>query len=285
MTTPNTTKTRILTACGLLAGLLAALFLLPHAVRLLLCLLLCGAAAREWGGLARFGRVGRIAFALLALALCIVFLPQFRGIDVGLEYGYGSAIDRAYHEYVKVMDFLTDRVLWLALAFWLVLVPCWLHYKWRLQGVAAVAVGLVVLVPFIMVMMSLVQVPQVLLMALSIAWVADIAAYFVGRAWGRHKLAPNISPGKTWEGAAGAVVAVMVYGMFLAVLRGHVPWKLALIMVVVTAVSIMGDLFGSLLKRQAGVKDSGRLLPGHSGILDRIGSQTATLPVLASLLG
>ena len=118
-------------------------------------------------------------------------------------------------------------------------------------------------------------------------WVADIAAYFTGRAFGRRKLAPSISPGKSWEGAYGAVAGVCAYGLACLSYIGYPvaePGKLVLALVglvAFTAVSIIGDLFESLVKRQAGVKDSGTLLPGHGGILDRIDSLTSTLPLAA----
>ena len=116
---------------------------------------------------------------------------------------------------------------------------------------------------------------------------ADIAAYFTGRAFGRRKLAPSISPGKSWEGAYGAVVGVAVYGLACLSYIGYPlgePGRLVLALVglvAFTAVSIIGDLFESMVKRQAGVKDSGTLLPGHGGILDRIDSLTSTLPLAA----
>jgi len=120
-----------------------------------------------------------------------------------------------------------------------------------------------------------------------LVWVADIAAYFGGRALGRRKLAPSISPGKSWEGAYGAVAGVCAYGLACLSYIGYPvaePGKLVLALVglvAFTAVSIIGDLFESLVKRQAGVKDSGTLLPGHGGILDRIDSLTSTLPLAA----
>lgn len=125
-----------------------------------------------------------------------------------------------------------------------------------------------------------------LLSMLILIWCADIAAYFTGRAWGRHKLAPQVSPGKTWEGAAGGVVAATVWllasawwwpGSFGALLLDK--WSITGTVaagIVLAALSIIGDLFESLLKRRAGVKDSGKLLPGHGGVYDRI---DAVLPV------
>ncbi len=112
-------------------------------------------------------------------------------------------------------------------------------------------------------------------------------------AFGKHKLAPTISPGKTWEGVAGAVVGVLIYGAIvltyspLAELKDKLPLAvplLVLLLVLLTAVSVIGDLFESLLKRQAGIKDSSNLLPGHGGVLDRIDALTSTLPLAALIL-
>jgi phosphatidate cytidylyltransferase len=134
--------------------------------------------------------------------------------------------------------------------------------------------------------------PLRLLMVLGLVWVADTAAYLAGRAFGKRKLAPAISPGKTWEGAAGALVASAIYAIIwaqfdprLATLVQGAAWLPYLSgAVLLCAVSIVGDLFESAAKRRAGVKDSGRLLPGHGGMLDRIDSATATLPVALLLV-
>jgi phosphatidate cytidylyltransferase len=120
-------------------------------------------------------------------------------------------------------------------------------------------------------------------------WIADTAAYFCGRAWGRRKLAPAISPGKTWEGAFGALIAVVVYALLLVPLARRAGFAgpvdaasiaawIALAILLV-ALSIVGDLHESLLKRRAGVKDSGALLPGHGGVLDRIDALLFAAPV------
>jgi phosphatidate cytidylyltransferase len=128
-----------------------------------------------------------------------------------------------------------------------------------------------------------------LLSTLAIVWLADVAAYFGGRAFGRRRLAPRISPGKTWAGVVAAIAAVLVAAELVAMLwptadvfssrlLQAVPWYVALLLLsALVALSIVGDLFESLLKRQAGVKDSGRTLPGHGGVLDRI---DALLPVM-----
>jgi phosphatidate cytidylyltransferase len=122
---------------------------------------------------------------------------------------------------------------------------------------------------------------------MSAIWISDTAAYFSGRAWGRRKLAPSISPGKTWEGVAGALAAVLVYALLWSNSSGSEARASLLVplLLLLAAMGIIGDLFESLMKRQAGVKDSGNILPGHGGILDRIDALTSTLPLaILSLL-
>jgi len=166
-------------------------------------------------------------------------------------------------------------------------VPLWLIYRWPLpKSALGVAIGLLLILPTWLALVQLRQAGALALMAImAIVWLADIAAYFFGRALGRHKLAPSISPGKTWEGAAGGGLAVIVYGF---VLSPRLPGVLSqnfllllLVLIVLTAISVTGDLFESLLKRQAGLKDSSNVLPGHGGVLDRIDSLTSTLPLVA----
>ena len=128
-----------------------------------------------------------------------------------------------------------------------------------------------------------------LLLALGLVWIADTAAYLAGRAFGKRKLAPSISPGKTWEGVAGAAAASLIYAIICALpgapLGAYVQgagWMVYLaVVIMLCAVGIVGDLFESAIKRQAGAKDSGALLPGHGGVLDRIDSIASTLPIAA----
>ena len=171
--------------------------------------------------------------------------------------------------------------------FWISAAPWWLA-----RGVApapapaglTLAVGAVVLVPAGLAMAALPR--DQLLMGLGLIWIADTGAYLAGRAFGRRKLAPSISPGKTWEGVAGGAAGCIIYAIIWAFsdpeLRARVqgliwiPYLAGVLLL--CALSVVGDLFESALKRRAGAKDSGTLLPGHGGVLDRIDSATATLP-------
>jgi len=130
--------------------------------------------------------------------------------------------------------------------------------------------------------------PLLVLYLFVLVWGADTAAYFAGRWFGTTKLSPVVSPGKTWAGAVGAGSAAVLLGGLLAMsgLVGDAkPWGVMLLSLLVTIVSIGGDLFESRLKREAGMKDSGSLLPGHGGILDRIDSLLAAAPVFALGVG
>ena len=173
--------------------------------------------------------------------------------------------------------------------FWLFIAVPWLVLGWSARSpLLLAATGWILLVPTWLALARLQPEPGRLLAVLGIIWIADTAAYFTGRTWGRHKLAPDISPGKTWEGVAGAVVAVAVYYVALGnVARDWTGLQSAggaALFAGVMLMSVVGDLFESWIKRQAGVKDSGTLLPGHGGVLDRIDSMTSSLPLAALLL-
>ncbi|MEK0427914.1 MAG: hypothetical protein RL001_441 [Pseudomonadota bacterium] len=139
--------------------------------------------------------------------------------------------------------------------------------------------------------------PLLLISAMAIVWAADIGAYFAGRAFGMRKLAPTISPGKSWEGVLGGWLAVLALGAassfspslehsFAVVLQQRFGWALwFLLMSVLVAASVIGDLFESLMKRRAGVKDSSQLLPGHGGVLDRIDALVPVMPLALLLAG
>lgn len=264
-------KTRVITALLLLAGLGLILFALPPLAAVLTLAAIAGLAAWEWGGLMRQDQSARVMYAFVLLLFCwqlTVAAPQ-----------------------------LVPVLLAMSAVFWIFVAPLWLRFKWTLAGndFFGYLLGALVILPTWAAMVALHAVSTWLMLGvMALVWVADIAAYFAGRAFGKHKLAPGISPGKTWEGVAGAVVGVLIYGAavlyFLPlgmVSKDRLPLALPVIggiLILLTLVSVLGDLFESLLKRQAGVKDSSGLLPGHGGVLDRIDALTSVLPLAALIL-
>lgn len=261
-------KIRVMTALALVAALLPSLFFLPQRYWALLMAIICGVAAWEWAGLLRWPPVRRLAYgAALALIAAGVTVANPMLIEM-------TAPQAALPTY------------WVAGLFWILVVPAWLCFKWSALPGGALA-GVIVLLPAWLAMVQLRALgPGVLLGILAAIWLADVAAYFCGKAFGKRKLAPNISPGKTWEGAIGGGIAVVIYGFVMRLFFGAggesaLLWAGALVLL--TAVSILGDLLESLLKRQAGMKDSSAILPGHGGVLDRIDSLTSTLPVVTLL--
>jgi phosphatidate cytidylyltransferase len=256
---------RLLTVAVLLPVFLAALWFLPNAWWALLLLIVLLLAGREWARLAAFGKPAELRFQLLLTAGCV--LLWFAG-------GRGEAA-------------LIERTLYaVSAAFWCVVAPLCLWRKCRIRGLAALCVGLIMLLPAWLALTRMQHQPLELLLLLGVVWLADSAAYFCGVAFGRHKLAPAISPGKTWEGVVGAFAGVALYAWALgSVDNGKHGVKTVIVTcLVMTALGIIGDLFESLCKRQAGIKDSGKLLPGHGGILDRIDGLVAALPVAALML-
>ena len=150
---------------------------------------------------------------------------------------------------------------------------------------------------FVAILLLFARGPVYLLSVMAVVWAADIFAYFSGKAFGKHKLAPTISPGKSWEGAVGGMISVLVLAVVTVLLAPSVPflqgtfavrladrmgWGIMLaVLVLIVAASIVGDLFESMLKRRAGMKDSSNLLPGHGGVLDRIDALVPVLPIAA----
>ena len=231
------------------------LFLLPRpALAVLIALLLLGAGL-EWARLCRLRSGSAWTYAA---TLALVFLIA---------------------DYIGLQQALYA----VAALFWIVVAPVWM---WRGVGAQQTpwlgAAGFAVLVPAGLAMLALR--PLEVLLVLALVWIADSGAYFVGRTWGRRKLAPAISPGKSWEGAIGGLIGALAYAIICLFFIHGIAWAPFLAAAALLAmVSIVGDLFESAAKRQAGVKDSGTLLPGHGGILDRIDSATAVLPLAALL--
>ena len=255
--------TRVATAAALTALILAALLLLPRDVLAILIAVLALFGGREWARLCK--------------------------MRPGLQWAYALAAGCAALAGYRIPG-AQQAIFAVAAVFWLLAVPAWLGRGLSGTPVVAVAVaGLLVLVPAAVAMMVL---PVAMIIAVLVfVSVSDAAAYFVGSRFGRRKLAPSISPGKSWEGAAGAlVVSVALASLYVAILPqlreavAGAAWLAYLGAAVVLFVAgVLGDLFESAAKRRAGVKDSGALLPGHGGILDRIDSATAALPLAALL--
>ena len=266
-------KARVFTAALLLAALLAALYWLPRAGWTVLVVAVLALAAWEWGGLSGLSAPGRIVYAaVIAAAAAVAASTRAQAAQAFLE-----------HSWIYIAS----------AGFWLLLAPLWL---WRRPAFASPPVpllaGAVSLVPCAAAMSELrVAGPGTLLAIMAVAWISDTAAYFAGSRFGRHKLAPAISPGKTWEGVYGALAAVTVYAIAWLAAGGPRPellrevpfgalWFVVLLLALAAA-GVIGDLLESQLKRQAGVKDSGSLLPGHGGVLDRIDALLPVLPLAA----
>jgi phosphatidate cytidylyltransferase len=269
-------STRILTALALVPLVLAALFLLPPRGLGIALLVVTFIAAREWSQLAAFPVATQRLFigGILVAGIALLALPAF-----GFDRGWPTAVVLAGCG--------------LSGLFWLLVAPAWVTQRWPTSGRGPMfVVGWIVLLGGWMALVELqARSPWLVLAAMAIVWIADTAAYFAGRAFGRRKLAPAISPGKTWEGVYGALAAVALYALLLLTLAAPTglagaldgPVILASIAcaLLITGISVIGDLFESLMKRHAGVKDSGNLLPGHGGVLDRIDALLAAMPLAA----
>ena len=259
---------RLITA--LVLGLLAvgAILLLPLPWFGVTLLGIALASAWEWGRLLTLSwPAGRIGYCCLVL---IIMVLTWRWVDD---------------------PFFLSSVFLFSCAYWCV-VLIWLgRYLARPERRASRCgwslAGLVTLTTPWVALMGMRAAPELgsryVLFLVMLIWVVDSGAYFAGRLWGRRKLAPVISPGKTWAGVYGALGGSLLFalggGLALGVTRW--PWFVAVCMVTV-AFAMVGDLFESMLKRQHGAKDSGSLLPGHGGILDRLDSLTAAAPVFAA---
>jgi len=267
-------KQRVMTACVLLAGLLVVIIAFPpqlFAAAMALVLLLAG---WEWGRLA--GLQTRLARLLYVAALALLlFLLHETGPVLRHLVLYGS-------------------LAWWVLAFALVLAYPRCSTTWNRLPLLLLA-GLPVLLPgwlSLLYLRSLASYVVLILLFVGLVAAADIGAYFAGRRYGRHKLAPEVSPGKTWEGVAGGLLTtcLVLWGFLLFAAWNGTELSIPLTVkatfgtLVLAVTSVVGDLFESMLKRQRQMKDSGTLLPGHGGVLDRIDSITAALPVFTLVL-
>ena len=261
-------KTRILTSLVLVPSFFAALFLLPNIFWAILMLSISLIALYEWSEMAKFSKSCSIWYVLVALVLSsfVLFLAH--------------QFDNHWLVYRALDLFLVAGI------FWILVVPflLWKNIHIKNRGLLAM-LGYLVVLPLWLALVCLKMADPWLLLGLTVTvWIADSAAYFTGKQFGKNKLAPSISPGKTWEGVLGGLVAVTIYGVALSHYFA-LPWLITLVILwAMSILSVVGDLFESLIKRQANIKDSGSLLPGHGGVLDRIDGLTSSLPIAVFLI-
>jgi len=256
----ETLRTRITTAVILAVAAVAIVLYLPRVVAVAGISLAVLAGAWEWSAFLKSPRSAVRGGYVLLIAVLLP-LAWFITRDEGAERVF----------------FICTLAWWLLAGAWIVFAP---H---RASPAIAAFAGAAALVPAWLALLRLRQLDdgaQWLLFVLILVWAADVGAFFVGRRFGTHKLAPYVSPGKTWEGVLGGILAGELVAWGGASWFDLPPGSFLALCFVVVCFSIVGDLTESLLKRFAGIKDSGRLIPGHGGVMDRIDSVTGAAPTL-----
>ncbi len=258
-----------MTAFILLSITLSGIFFLPNAYFMVFISLLMALASWEWAALSGLqSKTQKIAYLLFIYLIIAVLMGLFMPVQ-------------GYQQYAGLLYaiFLLATLFWCLATIIIIFFPGSRLGKTWLKAFY----GILVLVPAWLALSYLHALPQgayQVLLLMMVIWLADTGAYFTGKRWGKRKLAPQVSPGKSWEGVAGAFLFVSVLVLILYIVNGISQQQMGLLIMVVV-VSVVGDLWESLLKRRAGLKDSGHILPGHGGILDRIDSLTAAAPVFA----
>jgi len=257
-------KLRVITALVLAPLVLLAIFAVPHSVTAAVVAGLVLLGAWEWSALPGFKRAAtRILYTL------------FIGAILATLWRIGESS--------RQLDF----ILLVAVVWWVVALAWVGLWPERVNPIAAAVAGVLVLIPAWLALVRLhahePRGPQLVTFLLLMVVAADVGAYFAGRRFGKHKLAPRVSPGKTWEGVAGGLVGATALAIAGGLWFSSPLLPFTLLCMFVMLASVVGDLTESLFKRHAGVKDSGSLLPGHGGILDRVDSVTAAAPLF--LLG
>ncbi len=253
-------RQRVITALVLIPLLLGALFLLPRGGGALAIGLLFFGGATEWAGFFGSRSYGpRVAYAVAVLAVAAAL--------------FATAAD---HSILRLLTGLAT-FMWLAALVLVTRYPVTIaRPAIALTGVAVIALAAIALMRL---HLDWQRGPELLLFLFVLVWAADIGAFFTGRAIGKKKLAPAVSPGKTWEGVGGGLILAALAAVGgSAWFEFSAGWFLPLC-ILVAAISVVGDLTVSIFKRNAGLKDSGRIFPGHGGILDRVDSITAAGPV------
>ena len=258
---------RVLTGSGLAAFIAAATLLLPTFWFAVLIAAFVLVGAWEWSALAGWPSAGqRIVYcaASMLVLLGAAWLLQSQGgawavLLAGLMWWLVALAWVVRYQQGQTVDAMNYALVRLLVG-WLILVPSWAAVV-QLHSVPALG-------------------PWMVMYLLFLIATADSAAYFVGRRLGKHRLASNVSPGKSLEGVAGALVATTIFAIVAGLAFGFVPLPgFVVVSLATVSVSILGDLSESVFKRRAGMKDSGSIVPGHGGILDRIDSYTAAAPI------
>lgn len=276
-------KCRLITTFTLIPTVIAMLFLLPPVEFALIILFVCMLSAWEWGQLA--GLVSssqRIWFAIFCGSLLVLMMYNVP----------------AYWPFFNVWH--VQYALWTALFWWLTALMLVLYYPrsaafWRDSSMLRLIFGILTILPFFWGMLALRQHNYDnnyltgawwLLYIMVLVWGIDSGAYVFGRILGRHKLAPKLSPSKTWEGLWGGLFtsSVIALGFNRYAPLDASPITLFICSIIAASASILGDLTESMFKREVDIKDSSHLIPGHGGILDRIDSLTAAVPIFACLI-
>lgn len=261
-------KTRIITAVILVAALLPMLFMSSNMTWAVMMLALSLLAIYEWGQLIGLAPVTTAGYTLLSGLLGAVMLRLMS------EFGFH------WFFYQSLFVFIV------AFIFWVLAVPILLTKLLVIKSKLILSViGFFLIAPLWLALVSAKGAdPWLLLALLATIWIADTAAYFSGKNFGKNKLAISISPGKTWEGVYGALFAVTVFGYALFFSSAVNSLLIFPLLWLVTLLGVVGDLFESLIKRQMNKKDSGQLLPGHGGILDRIDGLLPSLPIAVLMI-
>jgi len=302
-------KQRVITALILVAILLPCLAVQALWPFALLSLLFISAAGWEWARLNEWPGV-RAWWMAVVVALAANALAQSSHLDPWGLGTYGPAEQAAApHVHLSglpLVGFVVPAVVWwVATALWVLGGAAMLrfgnsHWKWVASSWRAVLGVCILTMAWLALVESKAQGLNFLLSVFCLVWAADIGAYFGGRAFGKHKLAPTISPGKSWEGVWSGMLAVMLLAcvwiwidrhvgvdspsLYSHLLAGLNWWGMIAALLALTGMSVVGDLFESLVKRQAGAKDSSQLLPGHGGVLDRIDALLPVFPMSLALM-
>ncbi len=252
---------RILSAFIMLLVFLSSMFLFSGRFFSFLIYVASLLALYEWSKLLYFKSHEKKIF--LVISLCFIYL-----IDKYLSYNDARS------------------VLIGASIFWICIAPLFLIFKTHLKNFFLSSfIGWILIMPLIISLNYLIQLsPWVVLLVLTTIWLADSGAYFFGKQFGKRKLAPSISPGKTWEGFIGALFVVSLFSITLTYFGFVTSYASILFFNLILLLSVEGDLFESYIKRMAKVKDSGDLIPGHGGVLDRIDSLCSSLPLATLIL-